>query len=110
MEKDKLDKIIKVLDEKKAESIELFDLSGSDYFVDYVIIATTLGDRHGSSLLDYVKDTLRVMGEKILNTDTADEWIVIDVGDLLIHLMSSEYRAKYNIEEFLQEYGKQKEE
>jgi len=101
---DKIDKIIKFLDEKKAENIEAFDMRDRDYFVDDVIIATTLGTKHGTSLTDYLKKELKAEG--ILDIEQSDEWSVIDMGDMLIHLMSPEYRAMYNLEEFLSQRDK----
>jgi len=95
----RIEAIIKFLDEKKAENIEAFDMRDKDYFVDDVIIATTLGTKHGTSLADYLKKELKADG--ILDIEQSDEWSVIDMGDMLIHLMSPEYRAMYNIEEFL---------
>ncbi len=99
-----LEKITNVIDEKKGENIQVFNMGEKGYFVDNVIIATTLGDRHGYSLLDAIKDVLKKEGEEILNIEESDNWIVIDLGNSLIHLMTPEYRAKYNIEEFLDEY------
>lgn len=99
----RIETIINTLDEKKADNIQLFDMRGKDYIVDDVIIATTLGEKHGAALLDYVKEALRAQGEKSFNVEPSDEWIVVDLGDTLIHLMTPEYRAKYNIEEFLSE-------
>ncbi len=95
----RIDKIIAFLDEKKAENIEAFDMREKDYFVDDVIIATTLGQKHGLSLADHLKKELK--SEGILDIEQSDEWTVVDLGDMLIHLMSPEYRAMYNIEEFL---------
>jgi ribosome silencing factor RsfS/YbeB/iojap len=103
----KLDMIVNAIDEKKGENIQVFDMKDKDYFVDSVIIASTLGDRHGFSLLDTLKSKLKDEGEDILAVEEGDNWIVIDLGDTLIHLMTPEYRAKYNIEEFLDNYKPQ---
>ena len=97
----RVEKIVKLLDEKKAENIQVFDMRGSDYFVDDVIIATTLSDKHGFALADYLKPLLKELGEKNIHIEQSEDWTVIDIGDMLIHLMSSEYRSKYNLEEFL---------
>ena len=100
--KDRIENIVSVLDEKKAENIQVFDMRGKDYFVEQVVIATTLGERHGIALLDELKTRLKEKGEEFLHVDPATgEWVVMDMGDILIHLMTPEYRAKYNIEEFL---------
>lgn len=99
----RLELIKKLLDEKKAENIEIIDLSKSEYIVDFVIIATTLNSKHGFALLDYLKTQLKPMGEEFLRVDEDDDWTICDMGDLFIHLMSEKYREKYSIEEFLQE-------
>ncbi len=100
---DRVEKIVALLDEKKAENIQAFNLKDSDYFVEKVIIATSLGEKHTPALFEYLKEFLKKIDEKILFVEESEEWIVIDLGDILIHLMTPEYRSKYNIEEFLQE-------
>ncbi len=94
-----IDKIVKILDDKKAENIEVFDMRGKDYIVDDVIIASTLNEKHGYSLTDHLKKELK--SEGVLDVEQSNEWSIIDLGDKLIHLMSPESRAKYNLEEFL---------
>jgi len=98
---DRVKKVVSILDEKKGENIQVFDMRDRDYFVDDVIIATTMGAKHGFSLQELLKDELKKMGEKYINIEESEEWIVIDLGDTLIHLMTPEYRTKYNLEEFL---------
>ena len=51
----RLENIRKILDDKKAENIEIIDLKSKDYIVDYVVIATTLNSKHGFALLNYLK-------------------------------------------------------
>ncbi|ACZ11457.1 nicotinate (nicotinamide) nucleotide adenylyltransferase [Sulfurospirillum deleyianum] len=99
----RIEKIVTALSDKKAEDIQVFDMSGKDYFVNTVIIATTMGERHGLSLLDHLKTELKGAGESFLNVDADDNWTVIDMGDMLIHLMTPQYRQKYNLETFLKE-------
>ena len=100
---ERIKKIKELLDEKKALDIMDYDLRGSEYFVDYVIVATTMADKHGYALLDYLKKNLKPLGEEFLGIDESDDWILIDLGDILIHLMSEEYRAKYQMDKFLEE-------
>ncbi len=98
------EQIIHFMDEKKAENIEAFDMREKDYFVDDVILATIRGQKHGASLADQVKKEFK--SEGILDIEQSDEWTVIDFGDMLVHLMSPEYRAMYNLEEFLSQRDK----
>jgi len=100
---DRIAKIKELLDEKKALDIIEYDLRNTDYFVDHVIVATTMADKHAKALLDHLKKTLKPMGEEFLGVDESDDWTVIDLGDILIHLMSEEYRAKYQMDKFLNE-------
>ncbi|MEO1927903.1 MAG: ribosome silencing factor [Nautiliaceae bacterium] len=100
---DRIARIKELLEEKKALDVMDYDLKKSDYFVDYVIVATTMADKHAQALLDYLKKTLKPMGESFLGVDSSDDWTVIDLGDILIHLMSEEYRAKYQMDKFLEE-------
>ena len=99
----RLETIKKVLDEKKAENIEVIDLTKKDYLVDYVVIATTLNPKHGFALLNYLKTELKPLGEEFIRVDEDDEWTICDLGDMFINLMSEEARAKYSLEEFLSE-------
>jgi len=99
----RIKKIVELLDEKKALDIIDYNLKNNDYFVDYVIVATTMADKHGEALLDHLKKNLKPLGETFLGVDKSDDWILIDLGDILIHLMSEEYRAKYQMDKFLED-------
>ena len=100
----RIEKISAVLDMNKADNIEVFDLRDKDYFVDQVVIATSLNSKHTEALLNYLKNELKPE-ETFLGTDVSDEWVVADLGDILIHIMTAEYRTRYNMEEFLGELG-----
>ncbi|NPA59482.1 MAG: ribosome silencing factor [Epsilonproteobacteria bacterium] len=106
--KERIDTIVSVLDTNKAESIEVFDLSKKNYFVDYAIIASSLGSRHTLALLDHLKKSIKP-AESFNNVDESGDWVVVDLGDILIHIMTSEYRVKYDMEKFLGELASGKE-
>lgn len=99
---EKTDLIVKALEDKKAEDVEAIDMDGKDYIAKKVIIATTLVGKHAMTLSDEIASTLKPFGEKFLHIESSDEWTVIDLGDIIIHLMSDDYRAKYDIEDFLE--------
>ncbi|MCD6258366.1 MAG: ribosome silencing factor [Helicobacteraceae bacterium] len=104
----RIESIIKVLDTNKAEGIEVFDLREKNYFVDYAIIASSLGTKHTLALLDHLKKDLKP-AEKFNNVDESGDWIVIDLGDILIHIMTPEYRVRYDMESFLSQLSNGKE-
>ncbi|NPA04220.1 MAG: ribosome silencing factor [Epsilonproteobacteria bacterium] len=106
MLKERVERIKEVLESKKGEDVTVIDTLDSDYFVDSVIIATSLSDKHTQALLDILKEKLKPAGEQFLKIQEGDEWIVVDLGDILIHLMTQPYREKYKIEEFLKELVK----
>lgn len=94
-------RIVNILDKKKAENIAVFDLTGSSYFVDFVVIATSMAQKHEIALLNELKEQLKPKGEEFLNVDESEGWIVIDLGDILVHIMNTEHREKFKLEEFL---------
>lgn len=98
----RVEKIVEVLDNNKAQNIEVFDVSGRGYFVDSVVIASSLGSKHTTALLDHLKRGLKPE-EKFYGVDESDNWVVADLGDILIHIMTPEYRVKYDMESFLNE-------
>jgi len=97
---DRIEKIIAVLDAHKAESIESFDLREKNYFVDFAIIASSLGQKHTTALLDHLKNELKP-AETFNYVEESGDWVVVDLGDVLIHIMTPEYRVKYDMETFL---------
>lgn len=100
---ERVDSIVKILDEKKAEEIEVFNLDDVDYIAKRVVIANSLGGKHTPALLDYLKNGLKPQGEEFLASDESDDWVVADLGDILIHIMTPTYRQRYSLETFLSE-------
>ncbi len=101
MEK-RIQRIVDILDEKKAEDIEIFDLTDKGYIVNQVIIATALNNKHSISLLNNLKEALKPTGEEeFLRTEEDGDWTIIDLGDILVHIMTESYREKYSLENFL---------
>ena len=71
--------ICQILEDKKGEDIEVFNLNGTDYFVDFVVIATALVDKHALALLDELKGPLKQKGERFYNIDDENhDWIVAE--------------------------------
>jgi len=99
----RVERIVHVLDEKKGDELEVFNLDDMDYIAKKVILATSLGGKHTQALHDNLKTILKPLGEEFLGADESDQWIVVDMGDILIHIMTPEYRQRYNMETFLSE-------
>ena len=100
---ERVDRIVHLLDSKKAEEIEVFDLGNVDYIAKQVIIANSLGGKHTQALFDNMKEELKPLGETFYGSDESEEWIVADLGEIIVHLMTPNYRQRYSLEEFLEE-------
>jgi len=96
----RIKKIVDVLDSKKAEDIEVFDLTGKGYITNQVIIATALNNKHSVALLSHLKDELKPE-EEFVRTEEDGDWTIIDLGDILIHIMTQSHRDIYSLEQFL---------
>jgi len=96
--------IIDILDSKKAENLESYTLTGKGYIADRVIIATALNNKHSVALLGHLKDELKPLGEEFIRTEEDGDWTIVDLGDILIHIMTQEYREKYTIDDFLDNF------
>ncbi len=100
---ERIENIVKILDDKKAEEIEVFNLEDADYIAKRVVIANSLNTKHTIALAEHLKKELKAQGDAFLASDMSDEWVVADLGDILIHIMIPEYRQRYSLETFLSE-------
>ena len=102
---ERIENIIKVLDSKKAENIESYTLTGKSYIAERVVVATALNSKHSLALLKHLKDDLKPLGEEFIRTEEDDgEWTIVDLGDILIHIMTASYREHYTIDDFLDNF------
>jgi len=100
---ERVDSIVAILDDKKADEIEVFNLEDADYIAKRVVIANSLNGKHTLALFDQLKKGLKEKGDRILASDVSNDWMVADLGDILIHVMIPEYRQRYSLETFLSE-------
>ncbi len=88
------------LDEDKAEDVVLIDLKGKSPLADAIVVATGRSARHVSALADHILRALKEAGygrAKVEGLPQAD-WVLIDVGDVIVHIFRPEVRAFYQIE------------
>ncbi len=91
-----------LLDSKKAENIEIIDVANKGYLSQFVVIATAMAGKHALSLLHYMKDELKSKGIRFYAIDEeSEDWIIVDLGEVIVHIFTENHRKKYNIEEFL---------
>ena len=92
--------ICKILEDNKAENINLIDISYISNLGDYFIIATANSTVHNKALVDKIEEEGEKLGSKVLRRDgIADgRWMVLDFGALIIHLFTPELRDFYHLE------------
>ena len=106
--RNRLESIINLLDSKKAENIALFDLRKTPYITSFVVIATSLADKHSFALMDTLKTELKANGETFYSVDEeSGDWLIAALDDVMIHIFTENHRKKFNLEEFLGNYQKQ---
>jgi len=88
------------LDELKAVDPVTINVKKLSSFTDYMIIASGTSNRHIQSLGEKVLEDLKVKNIKPLGLEGegSEEWVLIDVGDVVLHLMSSNARIFYDLE------------
>ena len=91
---------MKSLDEDKAEDVVVIDLDGKSPLADTIVIASGRSGRHVGALADRVQRVLKtggLDGVAVEGLPQAD-WVLIDAGDVIVHLFRPEVRQFYNIE------------
>ncbi|MCQ8241748.1 ribosome silencing factor [Rhizosaccharibacter radicis] len=88
------------LEDDKAEDIVVLDLAGRAAFADRMVIATGLADRQISAMASHLEDKLEEAGLKRVLIEGAggSDWVLIDAGDVVIHLFKPDARALYALE------------
>ena len=92
--------IIAKLDEDKAQDMVLIDLKGKSAMADTMIVASGRSHRHVGAIADHLLRTLKEQGlgkAKVEGLPHCD-WVLIDAGDVIVHLFRPEVRSFYNIE------------
>ena len=101
MQAEEILKIVQdVLDERKGQYITTLDVRGKTSFTDYMVLVTGTSDRHLKSLCDYVSEKLKENGFKPLGVegDLGSDWVLLDLGDVIVHAMTAQAREFYQLE------------
>lgn len=101
MQAEELLKIVQdVLDERKGQNISILDVRGKTSFTDYMVVVTGTSDRHLRSLCDYIVEKVKEQGFRPLGIegDLGSDWILLDLGDVIVHAMTHQAREYYQLE------------
>ena len=102
MQRNRLTKIaVTALEDIKARDITVLDVRKLTSLYDTLIIASADSNRQVKALAQNVRDKLKEAGAHIIGVEGEQtaEWILVDAGDLVVHIMQPAVRAYYNLEE-----------
>jgi ribosome-associated protein len=92
--------VVDALDAAKGDDVRALDVRGMTDITDFMIIASGATDRHIKALAEHVRDAMRAHGYKPLGIEGEDsgDWILVDFGDVVVHLMRPATRSFYDLE------------
>lgn len=98
---EKTQAVVAALEDVKAQDITVLDTSKLSPLFERMVIASAQSTRQTKALADNVEEQLRLRGEKTNSIEGADsgEWVLVDLGDVVVHIMQPAVRTYYNLEE-----------
>jgi ribosome-associated protein len=102
MQRNQLEKTaVAALEDIKAHDIAVFDVRKLTSLYDTLVIASADSPRQVKALANHVRDKLKEVGASIIGTEGEDggEWVLVDAGDIVVHVMQPAVRSYYNLEE-----------
>jgi len=94
------DLAVAVLEDAKAQDIQVIDLSERSSFADYMLIASGTSSRQVKAIADRLVQRAKARGVRPLGVEGAAEaeWVLVDLADVVVHVMLPQTRAFYNLE------------
>ena len=92
--------VLTSLEDDKAEEILAIDIRGKSSFADMLVIASGRSARHVGALAEHVMAQLKEAGVKDVRIEGMPQadWVLVDAGDVVVHIFRPEVRSFYNIE------------
>jgi ribosome-associated protein len=93
--------VVDALEDVKAHDIKVFDTTKLTGLFDRVIIVSATSNRQSRALAASVRDKVKDHGGQVISVEGEDtgEWVLVDLGDIVVHIMQPAVRAYYNLEE-----------
>ena len=95
---DTLKAVLARLDDMKAEDTVTIDLNGKSSIADFMVVTTGRSQRHVAAVADYVIEDLEKLGTVRVEGKQQGDWVLIDAGDVIVHVFRPEVRVFYNLE------------
>lgn len=93
--------VVNALEDVKAQDIRIFDTSHLTSMFDRIAIASGTSNRQTKALASSVRDSVKAAGGNIISMEGegTGEWVLVDLGDMIVHIMQPAIRAYYRLEE-----------
>jgi ribosome-associated protein len=93
--------VVDALEDIKAFDITVMDVQKLTSMTSYMIVATANSTRQAKAIADNVREKLKEKGVELRGTegDKEGEWVLVDLGDIVVHIMIPSARAYYNLEQ-----------
>lgn len=93
--------VVDALEDVKARDIVVFNTAHMPAMFDRVVVASGESSRQVKALSDNVQEKLKALGARIYGVEgeAAAEWVLLDLGDVVVHIMHPAARSFYNLEE-----------
>ena len=93
--------VVDALEDVKAQEIRVFDTMHLTSMFDRIVIASGTSNRQTRALAMSVRDKVKSAGGEIINMEgeNTGEWVLVDLGDIVVHVMHPAVRQYYNLEE-----------
>jgi ribosome-associated protein len=93
--------VISALEDIKAHDIQAIDVHKITSMCDWIVVAAADSARQTKALARHVRDTLKEAGATIIGTEGEEsgEWVLVDAGDIVVHVMQPAVREYYSLEE-----------
>ncbi len=100
-QKQAITNIINWMEEKKAVQIKHIDVTGKTDFTDHLIICSGTADLHNKAIAENIIQNAKESGMEILSTEgkNSSTWILVDFGDIIVHIFSQDKREYYKLED-----------
>ncbi len=92
--------IVEVLEDSKAVDITVLDVAKLCSFTDHMVLASGTSSRHVNALVEHVVDAAKADGLRPIGVEGREtsEWVLVDFGDVVVHVMQKDARAFYDLE------------
>ncbi len=99
-----LETVMTCLDDSKAEEVTTIDIRDKSALADYMVIASGRSNRHVSAVADHLLRELKSSGFKSIKVEgmQSSDWVLIDIGDIIVHIFRPEVREFYSLEKMWQ--------